>query len=241
MTDERFDKLMKNCVDPETEAFGYRPRKRTVLKTVSVTAASLVLVLLAAVIIPVLGGGKHSFVLTVNAAGDRAGDSQLGTIYTECNVYDKDMNFIERYYIMQAELMLNGDDIEDVSFRSLNGYGRFSVFYDPDHDDYHDDCGWSCDPDGNIDMDYAGWRTYDYPEYYDIAYIDPANDWSVPYLYHIQYIAIADDGYFLQPDAVSSDRDDIIEITVTFTDGDTLTKRLSVTYPEGIMTVNEIS
>lgn len=241
MTDERIDSMMKKYCDPDVEAFGFKPKQHKAIKAVSVIAAALVLMVLCTLIIPSLTKGRHDFVLTVNAASDREEDSQTGTIYTECSVYDQDRYFIERYYVMSAELMLDGDNIEDVSFHSLNGYGRFTVFYDPDPDDYHDDRGWSCDSDGKVDPDYVGWRTYDYPEYYNIAHIDPANDWSEPYLYHIQYIAVADDGYFLQPDAASSDRDDIIEITVTFDDGDTQTKRLSVTYPDGVMTVKEIA
>ena len=45
---------------------------------------------------------------------------------------------------------------------------------------------------------------------------------------------------FLQPDGASESRNDIIELTVTFTDGETQTRRLSVTYPDGVMTVQEI-
>ena len=48
------------------------------------------------------------------------------------------------------------------------------------------------------------------------------------------------DGYLLQPDDFSEQFNDIAEITVTFTDGETQTRRLSVTYPDGVMTVQEI-
>lgn len=240
MTNEKLDRMMKNYVDRDTQVFAYHEKKHRGLKAVSVIAAALVLTVLGTLIIPSLNKGDHHFVLTVNAASNRAEDSQVGTIYSEYTTYDPNRNPVDHYYVMDAELMLNGDDIKDVSYRSQNGYGRFFVYYNPDPDDYHDDVGWWCDSEGNEDPFYVGWNTYDYNDYYSISDIHPTNDWSEPYNYHIQYTAVDDNDKFLQPDDATSDRDDIIEITVTFDDGDTLTKRLSVTYPDGVMTVKEI-
>ncbi len=240
MTDSKIDIMMKAYVNPDVEPFSFNRKNHRGLKAASVIAAALVLTILSTLIIPSLTDDRHSFVLTVNAASDRAEDGQIGTVYSEHSVYDKDMNPVDRYYVMDAELILDGDHIEDVSFRSINGFGRFFVMYNPDPDDYHDDVGWWCDAEGKLDTDYVGWRTYDYDEYYNKAEINETNDWSVPSLYHIQYTATNDDDRFLQPDEASSERDDIIEITVTFSDGAVRTRRLSVTYPDGMMTVKEI-
>ena len=241
MNDNKFDKLMTAYCDPEVEGFEFKKKKNTGAKKISVVAAALIMVLLGTLIIPALSGSKHSFVLTVNAASDRLRDEDIGNVYAENSVYDKDMNFIERYYVMSAEMAIDGDDIDDVSFRSVNGYGRFYVSHDPDPDDYHDDSVWTCDPDGDPDPFYSGWRTYDFNEYYVTSNIDTTNDWSKYCQYRIVYNAVDDNDLYLQPDKVTEDRNDIIEITVTFTDGDTLTKRLGVTYPDGIMTVKEIT
>ncbi len=240
MTDEKMDRMMKSYCNPQAEVFEYKPKKYRGLKAASVIAAALVLTVLGTLIIPSINKDSHNFVLTVNAASDRTENSQTGTIYSENFVYDNNMNQVDHYYVMDAEVMLGGDDIEDVSFRSLNGYGQFFVLYNPDPDDYHDDLGWWCDSEGNLAPDYVGWRTYDYDEYYNKAKIYPTNDWSKEYLYHIQYSAIDDDGYFLQPENATADRNDTIEIFVTFTNGDTLTKRLNVTYSDGVMSVEEI-
>ncbi|MBQ6336492.1 MAG: hypothetical protein IJI50_04590 [Ruminococcus sp.] len=240
MTEKRFDEMMKAYCDPKVEPFTFEKKKKTRLRGVAVMAAALVLVILGAIVIPSLTGSKHSFVLTVGAVDDRLIDRQTGTVYSEHKVYDKDMKPVETYYVLQADFMLNGDDIKDVSYRSVNGFGRFSVFYNPDFDDYHDDLGWMCDSEGNIDSDYTGWRTYDFDDYYNVADIDASADWSEQYRYHIWYIAVDDNDMFLQPDGASESRNDIIELTVTFTDGETQTRRLSVTYPDGVMTVQEI-
>lgn len=247
MTDNKLDCMLKAYCDREAEAFEFKPKKRARIKAVSVIAAALVLTVFAALIIPSLSKGKHSFVLTVNAANTRLQDSQSGTVYTEYTVYDKNKNRLDHYSVMEAELLINGEDIEDVSFRSLNGYGRFFIWKNPDFDDYHDDVGWWCDSQGNPDPLYVGWRTayesdsVDRVDYYCEAEVDRSNDWSSQYQYSISYNAVDDEDCFLQPEAATSSRDDVIEITVTFADGDTLTKRLSVTYPDGIMTVEEIA
>lgn len=243
MTDERFDKMMTAYCDPDTEPFVYHEKKHRGFKAASVIAAALVLAVLGALIIPSLTKAKHSFVLTVNAAERGVSDEQVGTNYHTMTVYDKDHNFVEQYQAMDAELLINGDDIEDVSFRSLNGYGRFFVWTNPLPFDYHDDIGWWCDADGDEDPLYTPWHTRYLPDdsdYYTVTDIEHTNSWNTPYLYNISYTAVDDDGYYLQPENASDDRNDIVEITVTFTDGDTLTKRMSVTYPDGVLTVEEI-
>lgn len=247
MTEKRLDEMMNAYCDPETDAFAFKEKKHKGVKTASVLAAALVLVLLGVFFLPTMTGRKNSVVIEISAADTRAEDNQIGTIYCENTLYDSKMNPVDHYYMMDAELMLNGENIEDISFRSLNGFGRFFVWYNPDFASYHDDVGCWYDSQGVEDPFYTGWKTYDGGEieeyHYHTRFADAGDNdsfWSREYHYRIQYIAVDDNDRFLQPDAADESRNDTIEITVTFSDGDMLTKRLSVTYPGGVMTVKEI-
>ena len=240
MNEERFDRMMKAYCDPETEAFSYRERTSRRIGIKSMIAA-LVLVMISAMMIPAFFSNRHSFVLEVSAAENRLLDSASGKVYSEITMYDMNGNFLDRYYTMEAEMLIDGDDIEDVSFRSLNGFGRFCVWYDSDSENIGDDWGMWYDSGGEEDPFYLGRPDkFGLSEYYAKSDLDHTADWSKQYRYHISYVATGDDGYFLQPEDICGERDDIIEITVTFSDGDILTKRLSVTYPDGVMAVHEI-
>ena len=242
MNENSFDRMMKRFCDPETDAFVYHERKNHRISPKSAIAAALVLALISAMLLGALFSPRHSLVLEVSAAENRLSGSESGKVYSEVTVYDTEMNLLDRYYEMEAEMLLSGDDIADVSFRSLNGCGRFFVWYDPDFENYSDDWGMWYDPDGNEDPFYIGRpNKFGLNEYYSKSDPDYTADWNRQYQYHISYVAVGDDGYFLQPEEISAERDDMIEITVTFRDGDTQTKCLSVTYPDGVMAVREIN
>lgn len=245
MTDKRIDEMMTAYCDPEAEAFEFKEKKRGGVRAVSAIAAALVLVMLGAFIIPALTGVGHSFVLKVNAAERKAADDQVGTTYSIVTVYDKNDVFVGSYYTIGTQILMDGEDIENISFRSLNGYGEFMLWYNPDKDSLNDDVGTWYDADGNEEGSFNGVPDGILDilegEYSAPAEIVHTNDWSAEYRYALTYYALDDEKKFFQPDEGIEDRDDTIEIKVTFTDGDTVIKHLSVTYPDGIMTVNETS
>ena len=245
MTDKKLDEMMTAYCDPEVEKFEFKEKNKSRTKAVSALAAALVLVMLAAFIIPAFTGTEHSFVLTVNAAERKATDEQVGTAYSVVAVYDKNNNPIGSYYTIGTQILMNGEDIDDISFRSLNGYGEFMLWRNSDKDSWRDDTGMWYDADGNEDSFFNGAPDGIFDrlegEYYAPAEIVHTNDWSTEYRYALMYYALNDERKFFQPDEGIEGRDDIIEIKVTFSDGDTMTKRLSVTYPGGVITVSEIS
>lgn len=242
MNEKRLDEMMKVYCDPDTKPFVYRARRHSRSKAVSVLAAALVLVIFGTLIIPSLNKTKHSFVLTVNAVGREITDEQTGTMYTKTTVYDKDHERIGEYYTMDSQILMDGEDIKDISFRSLNGYGAFILWDNHVKGEWRDDSGMWYDADGRENGSFNGAPPYRIDEdHYEECSITYTNDWSVEYRYNLNYVAINDEGTFLQPDEATEDRNDIIEITVTFTDGETMTRRLSVTYPDGVMTVEELA
>ncbi|MBQ3264493.1 MAG: hypothetical protein IJH07_01820 [Ruminococcus sp.] len=241
MTEKKMDELMKAYCDPDTEPFVYQEKKHSGLKAASVIAAALVLVVLGTLIIPSLMKTKHSFVLTVNAAGREVSDEQVGTAYTKVTVYDKDHAYIGEYYKMDTQILMDGEDIDAISFRSLNGFGKFILWYNPVKGDWREDSGMWYDADGNEDSSFNGALYRIEGDHYEKADAIYTSNWSTEYRYNLYYVALNDEGTFLQPDEATEDRNDTIEITVTFTDGETQTRRLSVTYPDGVMTVEEIT
>lgn len=253
MTNEKLDKMMAEYCDPDTQPFAYHEKKHRGIKAASVIAAALVLAVLGTLIIPSLTKTKHSFVLTVNAAEVSRGKYIVEKKVASVKLSDiEDGRPLDDYIDTAVGMSIIGDDIADISVRSLNHHGEFFIIWNAGGYEINDDGKFISDEsyaelydaDGNIDPDFMV-RPVTPENDYDG---DVTVDWKIlegaegvfdgDYL--IDYMPLGADGYLLQPNDFGEQFNDIAEITVTFTDGETQTRRLSVTYPDGVMTVEEI-
>lgn len=253
MTDERFDQMMTEYCDPDAEPFAYHEKKHRGLKAASVIAAALVLTILGTLIIPSLTKAKHSFVLTVNAEEVSRGKYIVEKTVASVKLSDVDDGRpLDDYIDTAVRMSITGEDIADISVRSLNRHGEFFIIraggYEVNDDGkFISDGSYAelYDADGNIDPDFMV-RPVTAENDYDG---DVIVDWNMlegskgvfdgDYL--IDYMPLGEDGYLLQPNDFGEQFNDIAEITVTFTDGETQTRRLSVTYPDGVMMVEELA
>lgn len=252
MTEKRLDEMMKAYCDPDTQPFAYHENKHRGIRTASVIAAALVLTILGTLIIPSLIKTKHSFVLTVNAEEVSRGKYIVEKTVASVKLSDVDDGRpLDDYIDTAVRMSITGEDIADISVRSLNRHGEFFIIcaggYEVNDDGkFISDGSYAelYDADGNIDPDFMV-RPVTAENDYDG---DVTVDWKIlegaegvfdgDYL--IDYMPLGADGYLLQPNDFGEQFNDIAEITVTFTDGETQTRRLSVTYPDGVMTVEEI-
>ena len=253
MTEKRFDEMMKAYCNPEVEPFTFEKKRKTRLRGVAVMAAALVLVILGAMVIPSLTGSKYDFVLTVNAEEVSRGKYIVDKKVASVKLSDtKDGRALDDYIDTTVSMSVTGDDIADIGVRSLNRHGEFFVIKNAKGYEVNDDGRFVSDKsyaqmydaDGNLDPDFM------------VRPVTPENDYDGDVIvdwnmlegaqgvfdgdYLINYMPLGADGYLLQPDDFGEQFNDIAEITVTFTDGETQTRRLSVTYPDGVMTVQEI-
>lgn len=254
MTDERIDKMMADYCNPEVEPFAYHEKKHKGLKAVSVMAAALVLVILGTMIIPALAGTKHSFVLTVNAAEVSRGKYIVEKKVTSIKLSETGGGrSLDDYIETAVGMSVTGDDIADISVRSLNRHGEFFIIRNTGGYEVNENGRFVSDgsfaqmydADGNADPDFEVRPAIDENEY-DRDFIVEWNmlegaEGVFEGDYLIDYMPLGADGYLLQPNEFDEQFNDIAEITVIFTDGDTLTKRLSVTYPDGVMMVEELA
>lgn len=232
--DEKLDLMMKNYCNRESANldFVYRPKKNYAIKR-CVLAASLAMAIL-------IGGfayaglNKNSNYFTITAC---AATAKNNAVLSKWNIICKDDlgNTLSDVDSVCLNIGIDGNNVADISVKSENSCGFFDVI-DGNSIYSLNANGENC---SNYDCRYRESETISNATALYCFSINEGEvfneDFFEKYDKVIIYKPCNNDGYCLYADELDNARDDVIKITVTYTDGTTETQTVSVTYPNGEM------